>query len=609
MFLTKIRTALSLGIINILRVFVYRIGVKTGINPVRRLVADSPNGVFFKPYTGPIYNLSAVKTWQEEFQVFSYWNCPIQSQPPHWHTNPLTGQTVLNANKSWWEIPDFDSAVGDIKQIWELSRFDWVLAFAQHAATGNTEAIAKLNLWLNDWSTNNPPYQGPNWKCGQEASIRVMHLAMAALIIDEVDVSTSPLIDLVHLHLQRIAPTIQYAIAQDNNHGTSEAAALFIGGSWLARNGIQEGIAWQSMGRKWLENRAAKLILEDGSFSQYSLNYHRVMLDTFCMAELWRKKLDLPRFTSIWYERAKAATNFLYTMINVENGDGPNLGANDGARLLQLTDSDYRDFRPTVQLAMALFADARAFASKGTWDLPLYWFNIELPQTLAAPQQSANFDLGGFAVLRRGSAMAMLRYPKFKFRPSQADVLHLDLWLGHRNLLRDAGTYSYNTEEHWLNYFPGTISHNTVQFDERDQMPRLSRFLFGNWLKTSRQQPLQETDGKVSFAAAYQDAHKAYHQRKVSLTDTSLLVEDEVKGFNQKAVLRWRLGRGAWEVKENKVSNSEHQLTVHSSAPIIRFEIVEGWESRYYLEKTPSPVLEVEIQEAGTMTTEYKWVL
>jgi hypothetical protein len=35
--------------------------------------------------------------------------------------------------------------------------------------------------------------------------------------------------------------------------------------------------------------------------------------------------------------------------------------------------------------------------------------------------------------------------------------------------------------------------------------------------------------------------------------------------------------------------------------------LVEGWESRHYLEKTPLPVLEVEIQQAGTLTTQLHW--
>jgi hypothetical protein len=48
-------------------------------------------------------------------------------------------------------------------------------------------------------------------------------------------------------------------------------------------------------------------------------------------------------------------------------------------------------------------------------------------------------------------------------------------------------------------------------------------------------------------------------------------------------------------------------LTVHASIPIARCELVQGWESRHYLEKTPVPVLEIEIHQAGTLTTELHW--
>src|SRR5690606_8044198 len=167
---------------------------------------------------------------------------------------------------------------------------------------------------------------------------------MAALLLGRSGSTTPSLLELVRLHLQRIAPTLRYAIAQDNNHGTSEAAALFIGGSWLVAHGVREGERWQRLGRKWLENRAARLIGEDGSFSQYSLNYHLVLLDTFCMVEIWRQRQSFPSFSPLWYARSLAATRCLHAMVNTENGDGPNLGANDGARLLQLTDTDYRDF-------------------------------------------------------------------------------------------------------------------------------------------------------------------------------------------------------------------------------------------------------------------------
>ena len=608
-FLLRVRTALALGLPNIARVAWYRLGITLGFNPVRRLHAAMPQGPCFRASTLESVSVPPVSGWHSSAHLFSYWPFSVTANPPDWLANPLTGRRVSAPERDWWRIPDFDPAVGDIKLIWELSRMDWVLAFAQRARNGDTAALARLNDWLADWCLHNPPYCGPNWKCGQEASIRVMHLAMAAILLGQVRQPTLGLRDLVRLHLRRIEPTLQYAMAQDNNHGTSEAAALFIGGSWLAAQGVAEGARWQKTGRRWLENRAARLISVDGTFSQYSLNYHRVLLDTLCMVEVWRRHMELPVFSVRWRERATAATHWLCQMINPLNGDGPNLGANDGARLLQLTDSVYRDYRPSVQLAMVLFAGQCAYSSEGAWNHPLHWLGLVVPQVMAPRPGSRVADDGGFAVLRHGSAMAMLRYARFHFRPSQADALHLDLWLDGENLLRDAGSYSYNTEPQWLDYFGGTISHNTVQFDDRDQMPRLSRFLFGDWLKTLSVEPLREEIRATHFGAAYCDRQRVSHYRHVALGETDLKVVDEVAGFVRKAVLRWRLMPGNWQLTDQCVTNGIHELKVQANVPLIRCELVDGWESRHYLEKTPVPVLEVEVHQPGTLTTEYRWAL
>ena len=608
-FLIKARTAAALGGFNLCRAISYRVGVKLGWNQVRRLTGSTIKGVFFNLQAWPLTIVSAPGHWHKKAHLFGYHPVSVTTTPPDWHTNLLTGKRVPQPDRDWWLIPDFDLAIGDIKSVWELSRFDWVLAFSQHARAGDLEALQRLNDWLNDWCTQNRPYTGPNWKCGQEASIRVMHLAMAALILEQIKTAPKALVDIVELHLKRIEPTISYAMAQDNNHGTSEAAALFIGGSWLASLGIPRGAYWAAVGRKWLENRASRLISEEGSFSQYSLNYHRVILDTFSMVEVWRRKLALPEFSVCWQQRARAASHWLNAMTNSWNGDGPNLGANDGARLLPLTDSDYRDFRPSVQLATVLFSQAVAYSEDGQWNQPLYWLGLDRPAKALPVTESEVFDQGGFAVLREGDVKVILRYPRFRFRPSQADALHLDFWLQGRNLLRDAGTYSYNTEASWLQYFPGTESHNTVQFDGRDQMPRLSRFLFGDWLKTSVFKPLSRSLGEQTITAGYNDGKNAQHIRSVSLSKGLLRVTDEIRGFKEKAVLRWRLEPGAWEINENVLSNGIHTIKVMADIPIKRYELVEGWESRYYQDKKIVPVLEVELHQPGTLTTEYSWTL
>ena len=605
----KSQTAISLGVANLCRAIRYRLSIKLGFNSVLRLKASTPQGDFFIADTWSSANLSAPSHWQKSGKVFSHHPFSVSDSPPDWHSNPLTGVRIVEPERDWWLIPDFDPAVGDIKLIWELSRFDWVLAYAQQARAGNSKSLERLNNWLNDWCQHNPPYKGPNWKCGQEASIRVMHLAMAGVILEQVKTPTKALADLIELHLQRITPTISYAMAQDNNHGTSEAAALFIGGSWLEKLGRPRGAKWTAAGRKWLENRAIRLIGEDGSFSQYSLNYHRVMLDTFSIVEVWRRQLSLPAFSPRWQQRAQAAAHWQYAMTNRWNGDGPNLGANDGARVLQLTDTDYRDFRPSIQLAFVLFAGARAYSDEGLWDQPLRWLGLAAPQLALPDPKSKVFDQGGFALLCDGDAKVLLRYPRFRFRPSQADALHLDLWLKGRNLLRDAGTYSYNTEARWLSYFPGTASHNTIQFDDRDQMPRLSRFLFGDWLKTSVFKPLSRTSDGQTVTAGYKDRYNVRHTRTVCLSSGLLRVTDEVTGFKDKAVLRWRLEPGAWDRRNGLLANRSHTIKVVGDMPIKRCELVQGWESRFYQDKQSVPVLEVEVNQPGILTTEYCWNL
>jgi hypothetical protein len=617
LWLTKLRTALALGLPNIARAANYRLGVRWGWNPVRRLQAATPKSPFFGPSQAAALAVPPVSDWQYAAHLFSHWQITLPDGPPDWLANPLTGQRMPAPERPWWQIPDFDPAVGDIKLIWELSRMDWVLALAQRVRQGEAGALDRLNAWLDDWCAHNPPYRGPNWKCGQEASIRVMHLACAALLLGQVRSALPGLRDLIAVHLQRIAPTVQYAMAQDNNHGTSEAAALFMGGSWLAALGDSRGACWAATGRQLLENRAERLIGEQGTFSQYSLNYHRVMLDTFSMAECWRRAMDLPAFSPTWQARAQAATKWLHALTDPDTGDAPNVGANDGARLLQLAATPYRDHRPSVQLAMVLFAGARAYAADGTWNHALQWLGVALPAEVAAPPASLQADDGGFLVLRRHEAMALLRYPRFRFRPSQADALHLDLWVRGEGCLRDAGTYSYNTEPQWLTYFGGVSGHNTVQFDGREQMPRLSRFLLGDWLRTRELESLSTHSHGVQAGAGYSDGAGARHHRHVQLEDGLLRVRDHLQGFEERAVLRWRLAPGEWHQEEEATSHPQarrcvrnhhgHVLSVTSDVPITRCDIVPGWESLHYLEKTPVPVLELEISRPGTLTTEYHW--
>lgn len=600
-----LRTYWALGLRNLVRVAGYRALLKAGIHPAQRCVGVVADGPVFSAVSLPRIDAAGNGSWRNFAELFSAHCVALGDGPPDWLTNPLNGARVPDPARPWWKVADFDPAVGDIKLAWELSRWDWVPAFAQQARQGDPAALDRLNAWLGDWIGGNPAYQGPNWKCGQEASIRIMHLAVAAVILGTIETPSAALQALIETHLRRIAPTLSYAAAQDNNHGTSEAAALVIGGSWLALAGNRAGALYARKGRAYFEERVARLIETDGSFSQYSVTYHRVMLDTLSLAECWRRHLGQPGFSERFRKRAAAASEWLRAMV-VEGGDAPNTGSNDGANLLQLTPASYRDFRPSVQLASALFSGARAYPPGGQDEI-LQWLGVDLPSDLLDPSANRTFADGGYAVMRRGDAMAMMRFPRFRFRPGQADIFHLDLWVGGVNLLRDGGTYSYNQGDAWIDYFGGVASHNTIQFDDAPQMPRFGRFLLGNWPKTRALKPVSEQGGAAEFSAGYRDWRGCEHHRAVTLTDTALSVRDRVSGFAQKAVIRWRLAPGVWEVTEDGVRMGSQTVRISASGGVAALRLVEGHESRRYLELSPVPVLEAEISATGEITSEVRW--
>src|SRR3546814_19562119 len=140
------------------------------------------------------------------------------------------------------------------------------------------------------------------------------------------------------------------------------------------------------------------------------------------------------------------------TKVAPSNGDAPNLGANDGARVLQLTATGYRDFRPSVQLAASLFRDERIYGP-GAHDDTLEWLDIKPGSRPAAAPRSPLFDQGGYAVLKRGTATAVLRYSRFHFRPSQADALHRDLWTLGEKLTSYGGLYRSHNGPNGINTF------------------------------------------------------------------------------------------------------------------------------------------------------------
>jgi hypothetical protein len=594
----RAETLLRLGLRNVADVALYRASLRLPFSAIRRLSpVSSCSGDHYREFIAAD-SPAAPERWHRQGWLFGW--LPVEWEPGHspdWLRNRLTGHRYPVV--PWWQLSDHDAALGDIKGVWELSRFDWVPALAQQGVAGREEAWAQLNRWLDDWERTNPPFSGPNWMCGQEASIRILHLALAARISRQVESASPRLLSLVTNHLRRIAPTYRYARAQANNHGTSEAAALFVGGSWLMRAGCPEGQLWCDMGRAALEERVAHLVDRDGTFSQYSVNYHRLFLDTVAVAEIWRRDSVLPDWSRTFVERMDAATQWLWRMVDERTGDAPNIGANDGAQIASLCDADYRDHRPSVSRAAALFSGRQCFSDHPASAASLAWLGLPGALPDRWEPSSAVCAGGGFAVLRNSHGFAVVRFPRYRFRPSQEDALHVDFWWHGQNLLRDCGTFSYAATPEELRQFAGPAGHNVVQVDGLPQMPRLGRFLLGKWWPDASVSNVTNADGvqRLTVSAADRDGHR-FH-RCIELSDTGLCVLDEVHGVTGEAVWRWQLPTGQWTVTEQSANLNGIQLSWHVDGDAL-VTLTDSEESRYYTKRAPSRVLSVHALGRGT---------
>lgn len=596
--LTIIILAFKLGIWNIGRYVRYHLALKFGTLKFESIGANGAMDTFYAP------TLLSIGHSPVNARLFG-WKEITFYDPPNWHCSPFSPGQCTAHLFPWSQAMQLLPKDVDVKEVWELSRFYWVPKLAQEVRSGNAAAGVTLNLWLRDWVSKNPPYLGINWSCAQEAAIRILHCAQAAFILGEVQSPQPALIRLITNNAARIEPTLHYALAQQNNHGSAEAAGLFVAGSWLELLGVDpRAKRWKELGRRWLENRAKVLILKDGSSNQYSTNYHRVVLDTYNFVEIWRRQINDKCFSKRLIAQLREASRWLYEMTDKNTGYAPNFGANDGSFLLSGSSENYNDFRPTVQLATVLFDGSLAYLSRDS-DQLLELYGIERPQSKLPEQQSKIYDQGGYMLLRNKNASAIMRFPKYTFRPSHCDALHLDLSVNGKPIFFDAGTFSYTkTDEIDLSQ---VTSHNTVQFDQRDQMRKLTRFLYADWLSSDAINGPYQIDDYIYGHAAYKDRHSCQHARTIILKDDLLIVKDLISGFVDNAVLRWNFLEGA-DVLEN--------LTIIHNGKIIDLQnhhfnqyvnLKNTFYATHYLKTENCLNLEIKIQTPGEIITQLKF--
>ncbi|MFZ3577509.1 heparinase II/III domain-containing protein [Virgibacillus sp. DJP39] len=442
--------------------------------------------------------------------------------PIKWHYSPITKEEV-DSNLKWYQIPDFDPKRGDIKAIWEVSRFTHFFYFVRaYMITKDRKYFDAFSSQLNRWLLENHYPYGPNYKCGQEATLRMINVLMAYSTFKSYGLITSKdeenVQQLVEGSYKKVLSNFFYAHkCIKNNHTLSEITGLIIG-AWSCKDerGLKKAYAL-------LDKEIQKQFLPDGGYIQYSFNYQRFALQLMELVIKISERTNI----AISEQSMKLIKNSAYLIYQMqdETGNVPNYGSNDGALIFPVTSCGYRDFRPVVNTILTLIDSKRVF-EPGEYDEELMWFgNVGLdhiPISLIEKKHSS-FSESGFYSLRHNAGFLMTVLQDYKTRPAQMDQHHIDLWHKGINVFCDSGTYSYANDIG--KKMALTSAHNTVKIQGKEQMKKHGPFLIYDWTKRVN---VKHSDGSFKGTMTSQNGYQ--HTRRITKNSSGYLVIDEVIG-------------------------------------------------------------------------------
>ncbi|MFD9438226.1 alginate lyase family protein [Streptomyces sp. NPDC060006] len=476
---------------------------------------------------------------------------------PDWWCDPKTGRRA-----PWgyaFDVPyRNEDAVGDIKQIWEPSRHQYLTVLAAaYAITGDERYAERVAEHLRSWWAANPPLRGVHWISGIELGIRLLSWVWirrlldgwpgAAALFEDNRVALNQI-----WHHQRWLAAFPSRGSSANNHVIAEAAGQFAAA--CAFGWFPSSARWRTGALRSLERHLRGNTFVSGLNRELATEYHGLVLELGLAAVAEADAADVPVPASVRLVLLRM-TDALAAVVDSRLRPPRQGDADDGHGLVV-------DGAGTDRWASLLATGDAVFGRLAWWPavtgtdvrtplLAALVKRTELSVTRPA-ERPAHFADAGLTILRGpeeiwcrcdGGPHGFLSIAAH----AHADALSLEVRHDGVDVLADPGTYCYHGQPEWRQYFRSTLGHNTLQLDGDDQSLSGGPFL---WTRHARSRVLvaDTSDTSEAGTARWCAEHEGYqdsvHRRRVELTAASreLKVVDEVRGPRRNARLAFHLG-------------------------------------------------------------------
>ncbi|MEU6990144.1 alginate lyase family protein [Streptomyces sp. NPDC046465] len=473
---------------------------------------------------------------------------------PDWWYDPKTGRRA-----PWgyaFDMPYRDEdAVGDIKQIWELSRHQYLTVLAAaYAVTGNERYAERVAEHLRLWWTANAPLRGVHWVSGIELGIRLLSWVWIRRLLDGWPGAAglfedNPVAVNQIWHHQRWLAAFPSRGSSANNHIIAEAAGQ--AAAACAFDWYPESARWRDDALCSLERHLRGNTFLSGLNRELASEYHGLVLELglAAVAEADAAGVPVPGATRLVLLRM---TDALAAVVDNRLRPPRQGDADDGHGLIL-------DGAGTDRWG-SLLATGDAVFGRLAWWPKVTATDVRTP-LLAALLRPYAKDGAGPAVARpetrpdhfADAGMTILRGPEEIWcrcdggphgflsiaAHAHADALSVEVRHDGVDVLADPGTYCYHGQPEWRQYFRSTLGHNTLQMDGADQSVSGGPFL---WTRHAHSRVLVAEPKR--WCAEHDGYEDSVHRRRVELTAESqeLKVIDEVRGPGRTVRLAFHLG-------------------------------------------------------------------
>ncbi|MFE0378429.1 alginate lyase family protein [Streptomyces inhibens] len=481
---------------------------------------------------------------------------------PDWWYDPKTGRRA-----PWgyaFDVPyRNEDAVGDIKQIWELSRHQYLTVLAAaYAITGNELYAERVAEHLRSWWAANAPLRGVHWVSGIELGIRLLSWVWIRRLLDgwpgAAGLFEGNLVALNQIwHHQRWLAAFPSRGSSANNHVIAEAAGQFAAA--CAFGWFPSSARWRAGALRSLERHLRSNTFDSGLNSELATEYHGLVLELGLAAVAEADAAGRPVPASVRLVLLRM-TDALAAIVDGRLRPPRQGDADDGHGLVV-------DGAGTDRWASLLATGDAVFGRLAWWPAvtgtdvrtPLlaalirpYSDNGTAPAVTRPASRPAHFADAGLTILRGpgeiwcrcdGGPHGFLSIAAH----AHADALSVEVRHDGVDVLADPGTFCYHGQPEWRQYFRSTLGHNTLQLDGSDQSVSGGPFL---WTRHARSRVLVAdtsgaSDGGTARWCAEHDGYQgSVHRRRVELTAASqeLRVVDEVRGPRRAVHLAFHLG-------------------------------------------------------------------